>query len=271
MDEKFKEINLSGLKYIRDICEANNIKFYLAYGTLLGAIRHRGFIPWDDDIDLWMIRDDYNKFVEIMKRKEDSEWELLTNNIDKDYLFPWAKLVNKKTKLLPSRFNNGFVYGISLDIFPLDKIGNNISEIKDRSNIINKPYYILTQKLRAFRVLGDGFVKSIKRELVLLYYNFIKYFLDEPGSFIKSHNELIDKYTINNSKYLVSIANIDKVESIFLQEDFGLGKKSEFEGESYLIPQNYDNILKTLYGNYMKLPPKDKRVTHHSYKVEYLE
>lgn len=86
-DDELKKVSLDGLKFIKEICEKNNLEYYIGYGTLIGAIRHEGFIPWDDDIDIWMKRDEYEKFIEIVSKENNKNWEILST-YNEDYYFP---------------------------------------------------------------------------------------------------------------------------------------------------------------------------------------
>ena len=114
-----KEIELSILDYIDDVCKTNHIKYYLAYGTLLGAIRHKGFIPWDDDIDIYLLRDDYMKFVKIVNEQRNDRYEILSIYNDDSYNYEFAKVIDKRTALNASNFIINKKEGVWVDVFPL--------------------------------------------------------------------------------------------------------------------------------------------------------
>ena len=106
--EDIKRISLEGLIELKNVCEKYHLKYYLCYGTLLGAVRHKGFIPWDDDIDIVMPRKDYDKLLELSAEIESEKWKLLSSKNNKKFLFVFSKFCNKQTILKPSRFCNHF-------------------------------------------------------------------------------------------------------------------------------------------------------------------
>ena len=112
LDEQ-REIQLNGLLYIKNLCKKNNIPYYLISGTLLGAVKYKGYIPWDDDIDIALIREDYQKLIKIIEQDKNPDYEVLTMYNTKDYYYSYAKLVNTKTKLTENAKEikkNGSIY-----------------------------------------------------------------------------------------------------------------------------------------------------------------
>lgn len=119
---ELKRIELDILKYIKTQCEKYNLRYYLAYGTLLGAVRHKGFIPWDDDIDIHMPREDYDKLIELEYNNPDSKYKLLSPKYNKDYYYSFAKMVDNETILEETGLKQIKELGVYVDIFPLDYI-----------------------------------------------------------------------------------------------------------------------------------------------------
>ena len=124
MDES-RNIQLNILREIHKICEENNLRYYLAYGTLLGAVRHKGFIPWDDDIDIVMPRPDYIRFFEIAKSDTCDFYSIEKND---EYIYSFGKASRKNTVIIPDGMRCKIELGISVDIFPLDGAGQSTEE-----------------------------------------------------------------------------------------------------------------------------------------------
>lgn len=261
---ELKEISLNGLKYFADFCKENKLRYYLAYGTLLGAIRHKGFIPWDDDIDVWMPREDYDILINQYSAKiESEEWELLSYEINSKFCFPWAKLCNKKTVVTPSRFNNGFLYGISIDIFPQDTNSTACDRdefVKDFSELRN--WY--ERKIKLYFLARDTHT-SVR--------NFIKKCLSYlrcaiSGSYIsvfKQYSDSLRQVKAQDTIWYGAVNYPDYQKKEWFDEII----KAEFEGVLFDIPKEYDKILTTRYGNYMQLPPENERKTNHSFVAYY--
>ena len=121
--EKIKKSEIDILKYIEKICKENNIKYSLMDGSLLGAVRHNGFIPWDDDIDIMLLREDYDKLKRvILNDSNNSRYLYMSNDLYDDYLYPYAKLIDTETSAKETGIKAPKNYGIFVDIFPIDKI-----------------------------------------------------------------------------------------------------------------------------------------------------
>lgn len=260
-----KTITIDGLKYLKAICDNNNITYFLAYGTLLGAVRHKGYIPWDDDIDIWVYRKDYYKLIKILFEQNNSDWEIVSNQTHKGYLFEWAKLSHKKTMITPSRFVSGLIYGVSIDIFPIDKASIFETENQIKTTILKykKQFIRITSKYR-------GFTNACKTKCSIYKHQ----------AFFKISTILLGPYSRWIRHYDAKLIALDNGKSIFLfdiqlptvifpSEWFNETIDLEFENEFYKAPKEFDKVLTATYGDYMKLPPEEKRVTHHFYKAYY--
>ncbi len=253
---------------IDEICKQKKLKYYMIGGTLLGAVRHKGFIPWDDDIDLVMYRDDYNKLINyiITDSKYSEKYFVQTFKTDKYYTRYIAKIRLNNTTLIESyleksQSNNG----IYIDIFPLDySKRNNSLGLKFRGYII--------RWLFAYKTLRNGIniTNSKTKKFIRFCFRWITFLI--PQKFV---NWLFDyvctKDNKKDCKYTTNFASHFKwKKQMFLNEVYGEGKKLEFEGYLFNAPNNYEEILKRLYGNnYMELPPKDKQITHKIIKLDF--
>ena len=264
IDEK-RAVFLEGMKEFTSFCDRHNLKYYLIYGTLLGAVRHQGFIPWDDDVDLCMPREDYDKLindysVEILS----DNWQLMHADINPKYKTYWAKFCNRKTIVTPSRFINGFLYGLSIDIFPLDSVS--MTESKD---VFSKEFIRISDCYQ--RRFGIYYANrkscSIPKLLVkkVLYalatIRFGKYY-----KHIVSLSEVFRKTDISKSHWLCIFGE----KPVFKSGWFRNTKNLSFEGQTFKVPAEYDSVLREQYGDYMEFPPIEKRVGQHSYKAYWI-
>ena len=120
--DEIKQTELSILDYIDSVCKQHNVRYYLAYGTLLGAIRHKGFIPWDDDIDIYMLRSDYDRFIQLLSAEKENHYSLLSIYNDSDYFYEFAKVVDNRTSINANNLKAMRNEGVWVDIFPLDNV-----------------------------------------------------------------------------------------------------------------------------------------------------
>ena len=264
-----KNLLKQGLLFFKEVCEKNNITYFLAYGALIGAARHKGFIPWDDDIDILVPRDDYERLRIILKNTHSTEWELLSWKDNDKYLFYWMKMCNTSTVIEPSRFSSGLLYGVSIDIFPLDFThSDTIKDSRKEIAKIKEKNRRIRAKLKAYGTLETGLKASVTRFLKQQYY----YLIGRMRLSLKKEYTQIDREIMSGDKSELMVYYMDIYDSVWKKEDFGIGKEKvflEFEGEKIRVPLNYDAVLRASYGDYMELPPKEKRVTNHSYKAFY--
>lgn len=260
---KKTEINI--LKYLNDVCEENGINYFLYYGSLLGAVRHKGMIPWDDDIDIALLRDDYEKLINVlMNNNSESIYKVFTNENNDEYYYPFAKVIDstsyivEHTELLP--IEN---YGVFVDIFVLDRIPNS----KFLSKIIFKKREII-KKILWYSVT----VEFTEKNFIIL---FLKKCL-RAISKIFNRSRLIQKYDGCYKKYnhdnknsrLISNWCITKYEKHVVNANWFTDMiNCSFDGINAKIPSKYDDILRVLYGDYLKLPPKEMQIPHHFLEV----
>ena len=226
------------------ICRKNNINYWLDSGTILGAVRHKGFIPWDDDIDICMLEEDYNKFLFVAKKELSENIFLQTKKTDKSYKLPYAKLRDRNSFFVEGHEAENELYhqGISLDIFVMDVFNSKIQIFKKIYKFLNRFEGIkISEKKNRFLILKKIFLKLKINEW---HYKFSRLFLE------KANNNSIIGY-----RYL--FFKLHKYIDIFPLSEI------EFEGCKFSCPNNTDAYLKNLYGNtYMELPPEKDRVWH---------
>lgn len=246
-----KSIELDILKCIDSICKEHHIKYYLAYGTLIGAIRHKGFIPWDDDIDICMKRGDYDKFISVFSQMNHKQYSLLHPSTDTSYYYEFAKVVDIRTKTKGIGFKEIPNEGVWVDIFPLDSVANN-----------KKIQRMLVQFCMALRILSV-YIKFPSHKRSYFFYPFwvlarlIGYRLP-----LKMTNWLSKKG--KGKKFIGYIASMSSSGARYCYpiEWFDDSVDVEFEGSLFPAPKEYHKYLESQYGDYMQLPSEDKRVAH---------
>jgi lipopolysaccharide cholinephosphotransferase len=257
--KEIQSLSLEGLVYLRDFLEKKHLRYYLSWGTLLGAVRHGGFIPWDDDIDIWMPRKDYNILLSMADECGNEEWEILHNSFEHRYLLPYAKLSNKRTICKPSLIATGYMTGLSIDIFPLDYINMPV-------DLANKELYSTAvpcfKRLFRFHVDINVHASKVNRLLHYLFF-YMKNLTEVPYSKIMSDYDCL--FAQNDDSSMSAIDYISKGYVVFENEWFDMGVTMQFEGEKFVVPNNSDKVLSALYGDYMTLPPIEMRVPSHLY------
>lgn len=262
---KVQLIQLSITKEIKRICDKHSIKYILDSGTLLGAVRHGGFIPWDDDMDIGMTRENYNRFLEVAKRELGNDYFLQTWETDANYPMPFAKVRLNGTKYIENVFEKAQMHqGIYVDIFPYDVWPQKKSKQK---KLWRKRLYLqamIMMKCHYLKFKSDALWKYFLKTIMLTFIKFISLFY--------SKKRLIERYENMAEKY--NQLESDNVYEQTVNFKFGywvlpktcLEKSIElqFEDESFKCPANYDEYLSTVYGDYMKLPSEEKRAKGHN-------
>lgn len=264
---KAQLLMLKILKEVHRICQENDIKYFLSDGTLIGAVRHNGFIPWDDDLDIGMLRADYEKFCKIAPDKLGNEFVLQTNTSDSGYALQFGKLMLKDTIWLEeARMNTNRQYvGLFIDIFPYDEIPQN----KKKQKRIFRKYKLynsmLNIKLNYYSIRDSKGV--LRKSYFIIRKVIVKFLTSEKIASLRDNvcknsascetQKLVTKYGGNFYKNQNSIQAYSDLEL------------HQFEDSQFYIPKNYDNILATLYGSYKELPPEEKRINHGIYKYDF--
>lgn len=248
--EDIKKIQIEILDDIVKFCKENNLQYFLAYGTLLGAVRHKGYIPWDDDIDIHMPRADYEKFV-VLYNSAKKENEVVTHEINRKYHVPFAKVFRKGT-IVNEFFYKQSVFGVYVDIFPIDGIKSKLQA------------YICGQCIRCMYIKTSIFCnrQTIARKIRLLVTKFILLPFSEHLilNIIRWTSTL---FKLEECENVCSFGSRTALREILPRSVFDESKSMTFEGKEYDIPAGYDVYLKSKYGNYMQLPPEEKRVSTH--------
>lgn len=257
--------SLEILKVIDKICDELNLKYCLAYGTLIGAIRHKGFIPWDDDVDIMMPREDYDKLIQyfIDNKEKLRPLEVINPQVNKKCPFTISRISDFRYKL---DVDNEDDYGLGLfvDVYPLDGVGSTVKEytkLKNKSSRYASMCFISTRK----KVKRENTKSNLK--MAIKYPAFVIAKVLGKTFFMNKLYEIAEKCNYDSSKYIGCIiwASDDGLRGIFPKKWFDEMIDVEFEGSYFKAPKDYDKVLSHGYGKYMELPPEKDRIAHHYY------
>lgn len=248
-----KKVCLNILIEFDKICKKNNLRYSLAYGTAIGAVRHSGYIPWDDDIDVMMPREDYDKLLRLFSN--DSNYKLLCDSMP-DYYYQYSKMIdsnypikeyNRKEKMM----------GLWIDIFPIDYITeiSSSKKIKKYLNFYNHAIWYSGIKKWTEK-------KTTKNKIIGLLIDFFgdKFFLKKHSLFIKKHCSRSGNICFASASPNIVFFPYDVFDSIV---------DVDFEGYKMNLTAHYDDYLTEIYGRYMDLPLKEQQVAHHLFEFNY--
>ncbi|MGN0453045.1 MAG: phosphorylcholine transferase LicD [Ruminococcus sp.] len=256
---KLQLTELEILKKLDSVCRKHNLRYYLVGGTLIGAIRHKGFIPWDDDIDVSMPREDFNKLLKLGKEEFGDGFFLQHQSTEKGCYFYYAKLRKEGTYFGEDKFEHTSIHkGIFMDIFPLDYIPD--------KGFLQKFFF------KGFSCL-TGFICSKEKTTEFLYKNMSLPFIVSfrllqcilPKAFLKALRNLLGKCSnaLSGKKLLASLSGFHGYPVEMSPADWwGDGCDVEFEGCTFRAPSEYHTLLTHMFGDYMTLPPVEERVNH---------
>lgn len=245
--QELRQLQMGILDDVHRFCEANGIRYFLSSGTLIGAVRHGGYIPWDDDIDIYMPRQDYELFLDTYQGG--SNYRVLNPRREKDYYYTFAKVVDQRT-LMVERETKGFEIGVYMDIFPVDYVTDNL---KERERVFKLKH--LLYKIRRCKISHENPLHS---RLAYLCYRCL------PVS-VRMLNRWIERLVVLKTP-TATVCNMTeagpKMKGCFPAEDIASAVDIVFEGRQYKTMVGYKDYLAHTYGDYMTLPPIEQRVTH---------
>lgn len=248
------------LQNVHDVCDKLGIEYIIMHGTLIGAVRHHGFIPWDDDIDICMTRENYDRFIKEAPKYLPENMKIQHVDYEKECPNIFAKIRDANTTFLhEEHVDLDINQGVFIDIFPVDRI-------KSGKYSILLEYY----RKRLFNVINEcydlSYVKTIKRPLSKFIGYFVHYVIVrglrrnvKRDVFIRKEEERRRKLHKkgDNCTFVSICKNIVGKYSLFEKR-----KLYDFDGHKFYGPDDYDTILSLLYGDYMTVPPKEKQITH---------
>lgn len=259
---QLKQVQLEVMDYFHNWCEQHDISYFITAGTLIGALRHKGFIPWDDDIDVVMLRTDYDRLMHIFPKSETCPYQLHSIETDPSCIYTYAKLCDTRTVFIDGDEHNNVRIGVNIDIFPLENATDCFDDAVKLKESIKLYDSILTIKQMGRKDRGfwkNTAVALLKSISCLIPFNWLIHKVIEKATIYRTNVQ---------SKYVVNAVIYAKGEKEILEREwFNSTIYLEFEGRLYRAPVGADQYLKRLFGDYMELPPEEKRVSHHYFKA----
>lgn len=260
--EELKKIQIDILDYVYNFCKENNIKFWLDSGTLLGAVRHKGYIPWDDDIDLGMLREDYEKFRKLANKFE-GKYKFVCGEDDNTLFFSYGKVLDMSTIMYDNDIN-GFKYNVNIDIFVYDKAPSDEAMLKKAFD--KRDFYRTLTTYQAMKNIVPDNNIAVKLVKTLLHY-VLQIFPE--GTFMRKHVQNSRQYENTNFERIGNFTGYFRAScNIHAFDDTVL---LDFEGKKYPAPVGWDEWLSEMYGDYMTPPPEEKRISTHKFVCFYDE
>jgi len=267
---EIRQLQLDVLIELDAICKKENLRYSLARGTLIGAVKYSGFIPWDDDIDIMMPRPDYEQLIKYCENNTNDIFELYSIDTHMDYGYLFGKACHKNTVLIEydDKYSRCHL-GVCVDIFPVDGVGNDYKKASKRLNKIEVDKALLFY----------SYIKNFNQYLVETNSSFFLYPIKYMMFFIskvlnrskleKRINKRYSQYSFYNSKYCACISRNSSSNEIYEVSNFFDMKELYFEKHKFSVINNYEIYLKNIYGNIDIEPPKVLQVPHHNFEAYY--
>lgn len=267
--QEIQSVNLEMMKDIHTFCVEKGINYSLAYGSMIGAIRHKGFIPWDDDIDIMMTRPDFERFS---REYKNTKGYVLSSVYDEDTYINYTRVFDSHTWVTHCPKSAKYATGIWIDVFPIDCISEDA--------VVSRKQF---QELRHFTIAVEKWRKNLTRlekpgimGKLKSCVRLAQLLLTNKGSFPYWHQRICDickEYPFGSTGKCSSLvcveANRNDKQEIFSVEDFKEYILMPFEDSQFYVASGYDHILTTIFGDYMQIPPKEKQISHIMQKWEF--
>ena len=246
---ELRQIQMGILDSVHQFCETHGLRYFLSSGTLIGAVRHKGYIPWDDDIDIYMPRKDYEQFLQTFS-DSDGIYRAINPSTEPHYYYTFAKVVDLRTRMVEDE-TEGYEIGVYMDIFPVDYVTDDLQE---RERVFKQKK--LLYKIRRCKISNSNPLRS---RLAYWCYKMLPISARYVFRLIKT--------LIVLPKSTQTVCNMTeagpKIKGCFPADDIASSVDIEFEGKMYKTMVGYKDYLERTYGDYMTLPPMEQRVTHH--------
>ena len=257
---EIQKMELGIMEYIHEVCQKIGAKYFLAYGSLIGAVRHKGFIPWDDDMDICMLRDDYEKLQDYLIAHPDERYELMSYKNNINYVYPFMKIKDNQTYLVEEDVRIDSNMGIYVDIFPVDGYEDDQAFKDKMTKIIKK------RQLSCYTFKGITNTKSVVNSMIR-YISVMIFYFTNTNKYVSQIDELAKSRKVEDYEQVDYLIYKDMNKPVWKREWLENVETGNFEGKEFMIPNHYHEILTSDYGNYMQLPPVEQQVSHHDFKL----
>ena len=257
---EIQKMELGIMEYIHEVCQKIGAKYFLAYGSLIGAVRHKGFIPWDDDMDICMLRDDYEKLQDYLIAHPDERYELMSYKNNINYVYPFMKIKDNQTYLVEEDVRIDSNMGIYVDIFPVDGYEDDQAFKDKMTKIIKK------RQLSCYTFKGITNTKSVVNSMIR-YISVMIFYFTNTNKYVSQIDELAKSRKVEDYEQVDYLIYKDMNKPVWKREWLENVETGNFEGEEFMIPNHYHEILTSDYGDYMQLPPVEQQVSHHDFKL----
>ena len=269
--KRLQKIELGILNEFHNICNENNLDYFLVGGSAIGAVRHKGFIPWDDDIDVGMNREDYDKFLSIAKKKYSKKYTIINNDTN-----PYFPLMNTRWGLKGTEYKTYDLkdipgdFGIFLDIFCFDNIPDDDKLMRNQGTIAW--FYgkmLVLSGIKKPVLYCYGITAKILHTIFFISHYLLKLFHFNSKYFYKKAYKYATKYKNDETKRFAYMFDPHRYTSIINKNDVYPTKLMKFENIEVKVPKNIEKYLERRYGDYMALPPENRRHNHPPYSLKF--
>lgn len=253
------------------ICEKYDLKYFIVFGTLLGTVRHKGFIPWDDDIDVGMLRKDYERFLEVAQKECGDEYFVQTIDTDPKYHLYFAKMRMNDTEFVEESLQaSGSVSGFYIDIFPYDVLPDDEKEMqKHMKKAIYYTMLLSANKVAEPQIARSNVIVNTIKSVIWFGLHYGMKVFGIKGDYVwKKCSQIMKKFEGSDNQRLTTFS-ADAAQLIIYKEELMDVEELEFEDIVVKVPKGYHKILERNYGDYMKLPPEDQRMNHVPVRIRF--